>query len=366
MPIKTACSHCGKAYTVEEKNLGKQVKCRACGESFVLGKPVPRVAVGAPSDKASEVPTEHGEAVSEDAVATSRPPAKGRVPEPPRRAGRKAGRPRSGGKGLAPLVPLIAGGAAAVFFLGMVAFAFMASSASEARDTAEGKLKQVEAALAGLSSQGASTEEKLGSVRERLDESVAALRELQRPALFVERFGDADVNGAWAVLAGDARVVDGELELSRKGGVCIACRVWAVGDLQIEYDARIVAAGADGQFSDLSCFFASTVEKGVSGGYFVGLGTHYNVRHKVLRLAAEAKEVPAAVLAVGVPFRVKVRWQRGTLTLSYRRLDQPAAGEQVALEYTDPEPLRGEDHTIFGLYSFGCTARFDNVRVSRP
>lgn len=58
MPIATRCTHCGKAYQVAESSLGKQVKCQACGKTFVVAAPAvqagtagarPGVGSGAPA-----------------------------------------------------------------------------------------------------------------------------------------------------------------------------------------------------------------------------------------------------------------------------------------------------------------------------
>jgi len=49
MPIEVSCDDCKKTYSVPEKMLGKRVKCKACGNVFVISKPQP-VAVAEQED----------------------------------------------------------------------------------------------------------------------------------------------------------------------------------------------------------------------------------------------------------------------------------------------------------------------------
>lgn len=54
--MRTSCTHCGKHFKVPDKTLGKQARCKACGEMFVIAP--------APGEELVEL---------EEAVAPSRP-----------------------------------------------------------------------------------------------------------------------------------------------------------------------------------------------------------------------------------------------------------------------------------------------------
>lgn len=69
MPVSVRCQHCGQRYAVREELLGKQIKCKACGQVMSI---VAQAA--APSAAAAAKPAATKPA-AQVAAATARPPA---------------------------------------------------------------------------------------------------------------------------------------------------------------------------------------------------------------------------------------------------------------------------------------------------
>ncbi len=164
---------------------------------------------------------------------------------------------------------------------------------------------------------------------------------------------DADPGGArWRVTSGSMRVENGAMVLDVPSATAVAILDHgSPGDVRIEYTAE-VRSDSPG-VSDASCFFGA-VDDQITTGTFVGVGSDFNTRAKVVCRHRLVAVRPGVRLERSRPVRVAAqRDERGVRLW----LD----GELV-LEYDDLLPV-GHDAANVGVYSVSSVVTLRDLRI---
>ncbi|MCY3019350.1 MAG: protein kinase [Planctomycetota bacterium] len=152
------------------------------------------------------------------------------------------------------------------------------------------------------------------------------------------------------------QVRDGELRAERSYWYYLTPRMPIAGDIRIEFDCRVESE----LLSDVSCFLAALPKEGPFSGYIFKYGGWSNTRHSLERARAGAEMwSQSATKPIIRGMRYHACAERVGKRLTY------TVNGQIVFSVEDEHPLTGNDRSMLGLYSYGTSTVWDNVRVYR-
>lgn len=164
-----------------------------------------------------------------------------------------------------------------------------------------------------------------------------------------EEFDRESPGGAWRAASGTWKIHDGAL-CGRDDAEAIATSVMPVtGDVRIAYDAVLLEGRGD-----LSCLLFGTDQNIWRDGYFMGFGSNGNTHSKILRRGDLVERNAGALITMKKRHRVVVE-RIGDAVRMF------VDGTLATLFIDPPPPSAGN---VWGLYTYGTHAHFDNVIVS--
>ncbi len=165
---------------------------------------------------------------------------------------------------------------------------------------------------------------------------------------FSDEFEREELGDNWTAFSGKWAIKDGKLTVVESGweGSEVMCTKKFEGCNRLEYDCM----------SENPCDLTAIINAGGYGyesGYFVGFGSNYNSRSKLLVQGWEMKEWDAKI--------EPGKWHHVVAQRDGNVVSQTIDGETV-MTYEDEQPLKGEYHQKIGFYIF-TEGYIDNVKV---
>ncbi len=167
---------------------------------------------------------------------------------------------------------------------------------------------------------------------------------------FRDGFSAPQLDPVWKPSGGEWRIDAGRLVVDAKAETHALLNEEISGNAAIEFTASVTSKAAR-----INCFLGASRRD----AYTLRFGRARGDSLSLYRLGRLLADVATPALRPGVPYRFRI--ERHGVSLSCR----VSSGDDVReLQYNDPELLRGAGPR-FGLYTWGCTVAFDDVRIRR-
>ncbi len=190
--------------------------------------------------------------------------------------------------------------------------------------------------------------------KRRLEEKNAADRRRDWRLVFEDDFLNTNVLAHWEI-SGKWEIQDRELRIQGEQLLCAKLKMPVPGDVRLVFDCRL----ASEHLSDVSCFLSATDSSETNiphhDGYLFQYGGWGNKKNILSAHGNNLWNQPGAPLAPDRLFHVEAQKIGNRLLLH-------VDGETI-IDVRDPAPVFGADHAFLGLYSWGTTACFSNIRV---
>ena len=190
--------------------------------------------------------------------------------------------------------------------------------------------------------------------RTELAESELLLRTAEQEPVWTQYLGDTfsepKLAKTWRPSGGEWRIVEGRLVVRAAGETFILLNDPIKGNAVIEF-----TASADAAQARINCFLGESRR----AGYTLRFGGGQGKALSLYRLGLLLAEIQAPPIEPKVPYSFRIEWRGTSLTCRVS-----GGGKTHELRYDNPALVRGPG-PFFGFYTWGCTVRFDDLRISR-
>jgi hypothetical protein len=175
--------------------------------------------------------------------------------------------------------------------------------------------------------------------------------------VLTDDFGRAEIGANWEVARGACEIKDGRLVVTDKGGLYLFYKDRLACNMAIEFDGMIPDTK---EACDLTALLSANEFEPAIRHYQAAFGTEGNTysaihRGKVKKEGDEVVAKSPLVITPGKWHHIRAERQDEFVRLF-------VDGEKV-LEYRDPLAFAPASHNRIGLYTYGASACFDNVRI---
>ena len=165
-----------------------------------------------------------------------------------------------------------------------------------------------------------------------------------------DEFSAPKLAKVWQPSGGEWKVENEELVVRAGAETFVLLKNQIKGNAVIEFSASADTAGAR-----MNCFLGESRP----AAYTLRFGNWQGETLSLYRLGVLLAEIEIPPIKPKVPYAFRIEWRGTSLTCRVS-----GGGETHTLYYDDPELLRGPG-PFFGFYTWGCTVRFDDLRISR-
>ena len=165
-----------------------------------------------------------------------------------------------------------------------------------------------------------------------------------------DEFSGSKLAEAWQPSGGEWKVQKGQLVVHAGAETFVLLKNQVKGNAVIEFAASADAAGAR-----INCFLGESRR----AAYTMRFGNWQGETLSLYRLGLLLAEIEVPAIKPKVTYHFRIEWRGTSLTCRVS-----GGGEIHTLRYDDPALLRGPG-PFFGFYTWGCTVRFDDLRISR-
>jgi serine/threonine protein kinase len=175
--------------------------------------------------------------------------------------------------------------------------------------------------------------------------------------VFEENFQKPDIESRLEIVGGEWKVENGELHIKKGTPQVIYLRQRMVGDLRIEFECY-----QDGEYlSDVSCFLSAlpitSLKKACDTGYIFQYGANGNIKSFLQRPKHRLWEKLHSPLIQGIRYRASMERIGNRITCKMN--------DEVLCVIDDPNPLRGPERGLLGLYGYHADTHYTSLKVYR-